>query len=75
MTATQLRSVRLAAPDAHVAASPVDHLSRLIARLQTFWQRAQQRHELAQLNDEQLRDVGLDRRTVEREWRKPFWRR
>jgi uncharacterized protein YjiS (DUF1127 family) len=70
----RLRSFRSASGNAGLATSLARRVSALIAHLRTFWQRAQQRHELAQLHDEQLRDVGLDRRTVERERRKPFWR-
>lgn len=73
MAGARLQSFRSASRGASLAISLAWCLSRLIARLRTFWQRAQQRHDLAQLNDEQLRDVGLDRRTVERERRKPFW--
>ena len=35
--------------------------------------RYRQRRDLADLTDEQLRDVGLTRRDVERECAKPFW--
>ncbi|WP_119168801.1 DUF1127 domain-containing protein [Algihabitans albus] len=39
------------------------------------WQdRANQRHDLAEMDDRLLRDVGLDRLDVEREIAKPFWR-
>jgi uncharacterized protein YjiS (DUF1127 family) len=35
--------------------------------------RARSRRELADLNDVQLRDVGLNRDTIKREIEKPFW--
>lgn len=38
------------------------------------WQRrASERHNLRQLNDHMLRDIGLSRADVERESGKPFW--
>jgi uncharacterized protein YjiS (DUF1127 family) len=70
MTATHLRSVQSAAGD---AASLTDRLTALVALVQTWWRRAQQRHELAELSDAQLRDVGLTRYTVAREAAKSFW--
>jgi uncharacterized protein YjiS (DUF1127 family) len=44
------------------------------ARLDRLMERRRQRLALAELTDEQLDDVGLTRRDVERECR-PFWRR
>jgi len=37
-------------------------------------ERARQRRALAQLDDQQLRDIGLDRPTAEREAARPGWR-
>jgi len=41
--------------------------------LRTWIKRARQRHELADLSDAQLRDVGLNRYMVQHEIEKPFW--
>jgi uncharacterized protein YjiS (DUF1127 family) len=41
--------------------------------LATWLDRAERRNELANLSADQLRDAGLDQRTVAREARKPFW--
>ncbi len=38
-------------------------------------QRAEQRRQLAELNDHLLRDIGISRGVAAREARKPFWRR
>jgi uncharacterized protein YjiS (DUF1127 family) len=70
MTVVHYRSVpRVAArPE-----SPSRRLARFIVLLRTWIKRARQRHELADLNDAQLRDVGLNRNTIQREIEKPFW--
>ena len=52
---------------------PAWRLSSLFAPLRTWLARAQQRRELAELNDTQLSDVGLSRHIVKREIEKPFW--
>jgi len=52
---------------------PVWRPSRFVAMLRGWIARAQQRHELSGLSDEQLRDVGLNRDIVKREREKPFW--
>jgi len=40
-----------------------------------MWQaRAQQRHQLASLNDRVLKDIGISRVDAHREADKPFWR-
>ncbi|WP_315701458.1 MULTISPECIES: DUF1127 domain-containing protein [unclassified Bradyrhizobium] len=41
---------------------------------QTWLQRWSWRHELATLDNDQLRDCGLDPEAVRREATKPFWR-
>jgi uncharacterized protein YjiS (DUF1127 family) len=47
---------------------------KALAAMALAWQvRARQRNHLARLDDRMLRDVGLSRSDVEREWRKPFW--
>ncbi|MBN8245301.1 DUF1127 domain-containing protein [Nitratireductor aquimarinus] len=43
------------------------------ARLALASERYRQRRTLTDLTDEQLRDVGLTRRDVQRESAKPFW--
>ncbi len=40
-----------------------------------WFERIQQRRELAGLDDRMLEDIGLDRDIVEREIAKPFWQR
>jgi len=42
--------------------------------LQVWYERNRQRRHLARLDDRLLRDIGLDRATVELEVIKPFWR-
>ncbi|MBN7761345.1 DUF1127 domain-containing protein [Nitratireductor aquimarinus] len=48
-------------------------LQRFAARLALASERYRQRRTLTDLTDEQLRDVGLTRRDVQRECAKPFW--
>ncbi|WP_420507398.1 DUF1127 domain-containing protein [Nitratireductor aquimarinus] len=48
-------------------------LQRFTARLALASERYRQRCMLSELTDEQLRDVGLSRRDVQRECAKPFW--
>jgi uncharacterized protein YjiS (DUF1127 family) len=52
---------------------PTGRPTRLVALLRGWVKRARERRELAGLNDEQLRDVGLNRLMVKREVEKPFW--
>jgi uncharacterized protein YjiS (DUF1127 family) len=49
-------------------------LARLADGLLAWRDRAHGRRALASLGDSQLRDLGLSRADVEREWSKPFWR-
>ena len=45
-----------------------------IVRLMGLWrQRARERRQLAQLDDRQLRDIGVSPIDIEREIIKPFW--
>jgi uncharacterized protein YjiS (DUF1127 family) len=53
--------------------SPAGRLTQLVALLRGWIKRVRDRRELAELNDEQLRDVGLNRLMVRREVEKPFW--
>ena len=45
----------------------------MVLCLLTWQARAEQRYRLAELDDAALKDIGLDRVDVEREYRKPFW--
>jgi uncharacterized protein YjiS (DUF1127 family) len=50
-------------------------LWRRLAGLAVLWhERARQRHALAQLSDEHLRDIGISRSDARREACQPFWR-
>lgn len=49
-------------------------LAGLIELLLTWQERAQQRHQLHQMSERELRDIGLSRADVESECAKPFWR-
>lgn len=46
----------------------------VLRTLRTWHDRAEQRRELAGLDNHLLQDIGLDRRIAEREIAKPFWR-
>ena len=46
---------------------------QLFALLETWYQRARQRRQLAQLSDCQLSDIGIDRTDALAEAAKPFW--
>ncbi len=48
-------------------------LRRALERLMLWQSRAAERTALAELDERLLRDMGLSRRDVERESRKPFW--
>ncbi len=54
---------------AHRAARPV----LLAARLSSFFAVARQRAQLAQLDANQLRDLGLTRHEADQEASRPFW--
>ena len=45
-----------------------------IGMLQLWWWRAKSRQELAELDSDRLRDVGIHPRVARRESDKPFWR-
>jgi uncharacterized protein YjiS (DUF1127 family) len=49
-------------------------VERLVRGVIRLLGRARQRRALARLSDDLLRDVGLSRREVEAECRKPCWR-
>ncbi|HZD26482.1 MAG TPA: DUF1127 domain-containing protein [Alphaproteobacteria bacterium] len=48
---------------------------RLLHLLLAWQERASQRHQLAELDERLLQDMGLNRLDVWQETRKPFWRR
>lgn len=49
-------------------------LIRILAVLATWQARAEDRRCLAQMDAHHLKDIGLGRREIEAEIRKPFWR-
>jgi uncharacterized protein YjiS (DUF1127 family) len=75
MTTAQLRSTALRSVPSVAAreTTAVWRAAQLVALLRTWIKRARERHELTELNDAQLRDVGLSRHMVKREIEKPFW--
>ena len=55
--------------------SPLGHKPEGLLSLVFLWQdRMRQRHQLAEMDDYMLRDIGLSRADAERESRKHFWR-
>lgn len=42
-------------------------------QLRRWWQLAQQRHRLAQLDERALKDIGISRAEAEQEAQRPFW--
>ncbi len=48
-------------------------IKRLVDLAASWSARRKQHQDLAMLNDEALRDIGLTRRDVEHEIAKPFW--
>ena len=54
---------------------PAAGLARIAFLVLRLWpERHSQRTRLSELDSEQLRDIGIDRRQALREARKPFWR-
>jgi uncharacterized protein YjiS (DUF1127 family) len=49
------------------------HLARGLDRLLLWAETSRQRHQLAELSDHMLRDIGLSRADVLAEATKPFW--
>lgn len=49
-------------------------LSDTLARISLWRHRVRSRRDLMWLNEEQLRDIGIDRLTATEEACKPFWR-
>jgi uncharacterized protein YjiS (DUF1127 family) len=59
--------------------NPVDHggegvVAVFVRGVAESFRRARQRRDLAALSDHALRDIGLSRRDVDLEVRKPIWR-
>ncbi len=49
-------------------------VARLVAALADWRRRIRARAELVRFTDRQLRDIGVTRADVQREYAKPFWR-
>jgi uncharacterized protein YjiS (DUF1127 family) len=60
-------------PTATAAPAGTSGLARLWRRLAAMLVVARERRELHGLDDHLLADIGLDRHTVEAEYRRPFW--
>lgn len=54
---------------------PATVLVATVSRLLLWQERGRQRRHLAELSDHLLRDVGLTREDVQREFGKGFWRK
>ena len=65
---------RYAATAADFSHHAPSFLQRSIDRILCWQQRHSQRHQLGQLSDSMLSDLGLSRADVELEVSKPFWR-
>lgn len=58
----------------HIAAAIFETLTGNLLRLAKLWlHRAQTRRQLAELNDAQLRDIGVGHAEAQNEIDKPFW--
>jgi len=53
------------------AAGPLARIQHLIA---TWLQRARERHELAEMGERELHDMGISKIDAQAEYQKPFWR-
>ena len=51
----------------------VSVLAIVVDTLYTWQSRAAERRHLRDMDDRQLKDIGLSRAEAEGEWRKPFW--
>jgi uncharacterized protein YjiS (DUF1127 family) len=61
------------APDV-ANASLTQALRHGVVLLDRWWRRMQDRNQLANMTEKELRDIGLSRQDVDEEIRKPFWR-
>ncbi len=48
-------------------------LKQVVAMLVTWWRIHRDRRQMIAMSDDMLRDVGLSRADVEREFQRPFW--
>lgn len=55
------------------AGAPTSLLGAVLRTLYVWQARYEERRALQEMDPRLLRDIGLDRRTVEREASKPFW--
>ncbi|MEP9367535.1 DUF1127 domain-containing protein [Xanthobacter sp. VNH20] len=53
---------------------PDGRLAQILGLLKVWLRRARERRELADLDDDQMRDAGISRDAARREAEKPFWR-
>ncbi len=51
----------------------LDRLKRLYRQLRRWWQLAEQRRQLAMLDESALKDIGLSRADALQESARPFW--
>lgn len=71
-TSYRLRAgYRATGPDIGRARGPLSTVLRTLFRWQ---ENAEQRQQLRELSDDQLKDVGLTREQIQIELDKPFWR-
>ena len=52
----------------------INLMKLIVDELRNWFRRSNERYALSQLNERQLRDIGLDRTLVLSEATKPFWR-
>lgn len=72
-TETADRRTRRSGPHSGVARVVAQGGLAILSLLESWYERARQRHRLAMLDDRALRDLGLSRADVWNETRKPFW--
>jgi uncharacterized protein YjiS (DUF1127 family) len=58
----------------HVGTQSASGFGKIADTLSNWRQRAQQRRQLRNLNEQLLLDIGVDPVGAAHEWRKPFWR-
>lgn len=77
-TCAEVSAWRGSVPTVAASQAPRRGLAPFVERLSNLYfaweERIMQRHTLMQLDENQLKDIGLSRGTAEQEWRKPFWR-
>ena len=70
MTTTTLKL-----PLQHRTDSSARNLPQILALFSLWYNRAHQRHQLSELSQEQLKDIGVTRAIANAEAMKPFWQR